>query len=266
MPFPDCERCVNSPGGAVAGLEASLPKPVGGGRVKCSAHVGAVQRGWEPIRSVGRRMGMKRRQFLALLATAPLGLLAASCGSRTTVSTDGSTTVAPTTAAPTTTVPAGIAHPTGADDVVLRLAWEGGFVAPGFLFMRLPRLLVAGDGSVYVQGAQTEMYPQRLLPPVLVGTITEAEIQASRTRAESLIAELPEASPLQACALVALAERFSTLHRIYVIEDAAYREIRFDGSPSDRLVLGLPRWPMASDSRLGPRRPFLPPCARSSRR
>lgn len=36
------------------------------------------------------------------------------------------------------------------------------------------------------------------------------------------------------------------------------REIRFDGSPQDRLVWALPRWPMASDSRLGPRRPFLP--------
>jgi putative inorganic carbon (HCO3(-)) transporter len=36
------------------------------------------------------------------------------------------------------------------------------------------------------------------------------------------------------------------------------REIRLDGGPGDRLVMALPRWPNAADSRLGPRRPFVP--------
>jgi len=122
------------------------------------------------------RTGMKRRQFLSLLAAAPVALLAASCGSSDNGSS-GETTTVPTSTLPPVTTAAGIAHPTGADEIILRLAWDGGFVAPGTLFMRLPRVLIAGDGSVYVQGAQIEMYPGPLLPPILVGKITEAEIQ-----------------------------------------------------------------------------------------
>lgn len=129
---------------------------------------------------------MMRRRFLALLAAAPVALVAASCGSSNNGSGNASTTTtAASTLPPDTTTP-GIAHPTGADDVVLRLAWDGGFVAPGTIFVRLPRLLITGDGSVYVQGAQIEIYPGPLLPPVLVGKITEAEIQAVLTKAQSL--------------------------------------------------------------------------------
>lgn len=128
---------------------------------------------------------MKRRQFLALLAAAPLALVAASCGSSGNGSTGETTTTAPpSTLPPVTTVP-GIEHPTGPDDVILRLSWDGGFVAPGTLFMRLPRLLIAGDGSVYVQGAQTEMYPGPLLPPILVGKVNEAEIQDVLAKAQA---------------------------------------------------------------------------------
>ena len=125
---------------------------------------------------------MKRRQLLALVAVAPLALLASACGSRTSVSTDGSTTV-PSTEAPTTAP--GITHPTGGDDVVIRLTYDGGFVAPGTIFSRLPRLLITGDGSVYFEGAQIEIYPQPLLPPILVGTISEGELQALLQSAES---------------------------------------------------------------------------------
>lgn len=131
---------------------------------------------------------MNRRSFLAgLVIPLSAGAFLAACGddaggSRpdidgTDPTTIPPTTTPPTTAAPPTTAPTAIAHATGADDVVLQLSYEGGFVPADFLFVRLPRVLVTGDGSVYTQGAQIEIFPQPLLPPVLVGTITEARLQ-----------------------------------------------------------------------------------------
>lgn len=115
---------------------------------------------------------LNRRRFLALAVAVPTITLLASC-------TDGNSpadTTAPSK--PTTTTAPAIVHPMGPDDVVLQLAWEGGFVPEDYYFTRLPRLVITGDGSVYVQGAQIEIYPGPLLPPVLVGTITEPELQA----------------------------------------------------------------------------------------
>lgn len=121
---------------------------------------------------------MNRRSFVAALGSVPLALLAVACAD-----SDGPADTVPTTAPASTVAPttlpsvSGIEHPMGADEVVLRLSWEGGFVPSEMLFMRLPRVLVAGDGSVYFQGAVLAIYPGPLLPPVLVGRITEAEIQ-----------------------------------------------------------------------------------------
>ena len=126
--------------------------------------------------SAPRPAALTRRRFLAVAAALPAVALLASC-------TD-STSPTATTAAPTTTTPA-IVHPTGPDDVVLQLSWEGGFVPADFIFTALPRLVIAGDGSVYVQGAQIEIYPQPILPPILVGKITESEIQALLAAAEN---------------------------------------------------------------------------------
>jgi hypothetical protein len=133
-------------------------------------------------RSLFVRSGMNRRRLLALAAVAPLSLLAAACGNRTSVSTDGTST-STTTEAPTTAP--GITHPSGPDDVVISLAYDGGFVAPGTIFARLPRVLITGDGSVYFEGAQTAIYPQPLLPPIFVARISEGELQALLLSAES---------------------------------------------------------------------------------
>ena len=46
----------------------------------------------------------------------------------------------------------GIEHPTGADDVVVRIGYEGGFVPVEYVFSNLPTLLVTGDGRVIVAG------------------------------------------------------------------------------------------------------------------
>jgi len=127
----------------------------------------------------------KHPPHLALAALAALGL--AACGDD---SQNGDTptdslpveTVVPveTTAAPTappTTVPSGIEHPTGADDVIVRIAYEGGFVPVEMTFMNLPTLLVSGDGHVFVQGPVPEIYPGPLLPNIQVSPVTEAGIQ-----------------------------------------------------------------------------------------
>jgi hypothetical protein len=128
---------------------------------------------------------MNRRRLLALAAAAPIALLATACGSRTSVSTDGSSTSTSVPATESPTPSPGVAHPTGAEDVVISLAYDGGFVAPGTIFSRLPRLLITGDGSVYFEGAQTAIYPQPLLPLILVAHISESELQALLQSAEA---------------------------------------------------------------------------------
>ena len=72
----------------------------------------------------------------------------------------------------------GIVHPSGADQVVLRVALEGGFVAPETTFARTPSFSVMGDGTTIEPGAQDEIYPGQALPPLLVRTISEDGIQA----------------------------------------------------------------------------------------
>src|SRR6186713_1012859 len=102
-----------------------------------------------------------------LAAPVVLALALAACGNDPSTSDSDRTEPAPTapeTTVPETTLPTPtthtppIPHETGADDVVISLAMAGGFVPPDFLFARLPQLVVTGDGSVYTQGAQIEIY------------------------------------------------------------------------------------------------------------
>jgi len=72
----------------------------------------------------------------------------------------------------------GIVHPSGADQVVLRVALEGGFVAPETTFARMPSFSLMGDGTIIEPGAQDEIYPGQALPQLLVRTISEDGIQA----------------------------------------------------------------------------------------
>jgi len=135
-------------------------------------------------------MNRKHPPYLALAALVALGL--AACGDDssgdeptgtppvvTVPSVDS--TVPPTTTppmtAPPTTVPSGFEHPTGADDVIVRIAYEGGFVPVETMFLNLPALLVSGDGHVFVQGPVPEIYPGPLLPNIQVSPVTEAGVQ-----------------------------------------------------------------------------------------
>ena len=121
---------------------------------------------------------MNRRSFLLSMAITPIVGVIAACGDPKQQSTSTEPTSPSTTpdTTPSTTL-AGIAHPTGAGDVVLQLSYEGGFVAPDYLFASVPSLLVSGDGRVFTQGLTPAIYPGALLPSILVRTITEDGIQ-----------------------------------------------------------------------------------------
>jgi hypothetical protein len=125
---------------------------------------------------------MKRSMYTVPLVVA-IGLAMAACGNgdegdRDTGDTNAPSTVPATSVAPSTSAgPGGYVHATGPDDVVLRLEWQGGYVPQAYAFTALARLVITGEGAVYTQGAQVEIYPQPLLPPALVGRIDEDELQ-----------------------------------------------------------------------------------------
>ena len=103
----------------------------------------------------------------------------------------------PDTTAPPTTVAGGIDHPTGADDIVVRIAYEGGFVPVEVAFLNLPTLLVTGDGQAIVQGPVVEIYPGPLLPNMQARPVTEAGIQDLLGLAEDrgLLADVEYTNP-----------------------------------------------------------------------
>lgn len=71
----------------------------------------------------------------------------------------------------------GIAHPTGADEPILVITNEGGFVMPTFLLTRLPLFVLLGDGTIVTEGPQIEIYPQPALPNLQATQISEEGIQ-----------------------------------------------------------------------------------------
>ena len=116
----------------------------------------------------------------ALLAGS-LVLTLAACGDDGQDAGSLDSVPAPTTptTVPGTTAPGAspIEHPVGADDVVLRIGYEGGFVPVEVMFQNLPTLLVTGDGRLIVVGPVPEIYPGPLLPNLQVRTISEAGVQ-----------------------------------------------------------------------------------------
>jgi hypothetical protein len=71
-----------------------------------------------------------------------------------------------------------IAHPTGADEVVLRVAYEGGFVPYEYTLSSVPSWSLFGDRTLIVQGPQIEIYPGPALPNLVAIPISEEGVQA----------------------------------------------------------------------------------------
>lgn len=72
---------------------------------------------------------------------------------------------------------ANVPHPAGSE-VVVRMAWTGGFVPYEFIFTSVPRFTLLGDGRVLVEGPQIDIYPGPALPNVQVRRLTEEGIQS----------------------------------------------------------------------------------------
>jgi hypothetical protein len=73
----------------------------------------------------------------------------------------------------------GIDHSTDAHDVLVRVAYEGGFVALEWTYRSLPSFSLYGDGTLVLPGAQMELYPGPALPAISTRTVTEEGIQAT---------------------------------------------------------------------------------------
>ena len=63
----------------------------------------------------------------------------------------------------------GIDHSTAADDVLVRLSYEGGFVPVEWTYTNFAFYSLLGDGTLIVPGAQIEIYPGPALPAVSSG-------------------------------------------------------------------------------------------------
>jgi len=118
---------------------------------------------------------MNRRQFLHALAVAPLVVALAACGDPS----QGSVVTEPTS--PTivsSTVPAGIAHPTGADDLLLKISYDGGLIPPEYHFVDVPALVVSGDGRIFTPAPASTPAPGPLMENILVRQTNEEGLRA----------------------------------------------------------------------------------------
>ncbi len=85
------------------------------------------------------------------------------------------------TADQATPTPAGLAHPTGAGEIILRYDEVGGFVPVEFVASHVPYFTLYGDGTlVYVSNEPVEWQPNRPMTgsPILAAKLTEEQIQS----------------------------------------------------------------------------------------
>ncbi len=99
----------------------------------------------------------------------------------------------------------GVAYPTGADQVVVRLSTGGGFVPEGADFRTPPDLLIMGDGTVFLPGAQISIFPAPLLPAISTATLDPDGLRAVLDAADKagLLKAPPSYEPASGAAQVA---------------------------------------------------------------
>ncbi|HEU0242272.1 MAG TPA: hypothetical protein VFQ75_00110 [Candidatus Limnocylindrales bacterium] len=92
----------------------------------------------------------------------------------------GGATPAPTTA-PSPSID-GLSHPTGPDEIVLRLDESGGFVPPEFLAAHVPQFTLYGDGTVVFVQSTASVPPREdgimTGQPVRTAKLTEEQVQS----------------------------------------------------------------------------------------
>ena len=132
------------------------------------------------MRPVSRRAQPRPRLLVALLPALALALAACGVGASSSPGTSPGPSVSPS-ASPSQTPVAGIEHPTGAAELVLRFEEGGGFMAPGFLATEGPIFTLLGDGTAIFQDATATQPPQSgavfaKIPYVAV-RLAEAQVQ-----------------------------------------------------------------------------------------
>lgn len=85
----------------------------------------------------------------------------------------------------------GIDHGTARDQVLVRVAFEGGFTPIGWRYTNLPIFSLYGNGTLVLPGAQIELYPGPALPAISRRQIEEPGIQAILEEALDAIADVP---------------------------------------------------------------------------
>lgn len=95
------------------------------------------------------------RRWQAVTGLLMVALLGAACG-KADVRSPGS---------------GGDSTPRGANELILRMSTEGGFVPMDFNLRQVPEFTLVGDGRVFTLGAQIEIWPPPALPPLLVRPI-----------------------------------------------------------------------------------------------
>ena len=86
----------------------------------------------------------------------------------------------------------GIDHSTDGHDVLVRVAFEGGFVPLEWTYRSLPSFSLYGDGTLVLPGAQIELYPGPALPSISTRTVTEKGIQTTLEEALGSIQGVPD--------------------------------------------------------------------------
>jgi hypothetical protein len=105
------------------------------------------------------------------VAVAAVAVLASACGGVGNDDTGSSGSTGATGAA-------GITHPTSPDQLILRMAYEGGFVPYEYTLGSTPFWSLFGDGTLIVPGPQIEIYPGPALPNLTATPVSEDGIQA----------------------------------------------------------------------------------------
>lgn len=172
----------------------------------------------------------------------------------------------------------GIDHSTAPDHVLVRVAWEGGFVPVDSTYTNLPVFSLFGDGKIVVPGAQIEIYPPPALPAISERTVDEVGIQAILREAIDATADLPDG--LDDMGSVMIADAPTTVITISV--DETERTVRVyalgemterpEGMPEDvyrarqelqdlvTKLTGLDGW--LREGSLGPENPYASAAAR----
>jgi hypothetical protein len=116
----------------------------------------------------------------------------------------------------------GIDHSMASDHVLVRVAWEGGFVPVEYTYTNLPLFTLFGDGTLVVPGAQIEIYPPPALPAISERTVDEAGIQEILREAIDATADLPD--DLDDMGMVMIADAPTTV--ITISADEVDRTVR----------------------------------------